>query len=98
MNSRGHETKDGNHMQAGSQVSLTVALRAAGCALAFLVCGSASDSAAASRDWGTNPAIIQLDTTEDVFAIGDRMAIRNGWPGRSRAQSSSRMRRARPTR
>lgn len=58
-------------MQTGYHRSLNVALRAAGCALALCVCGHAADGAAASRDWTTNPAIIQLDTTEDIFAIGD---------------------------
>jgi hypothetical protein len=48
---------------------LNIALRVVGCALAL--CGSAGHSAAASRDWGANPAIVQLNTTEDVFAIGD---------------------------
>jgi hypothetical protein len=45
--------------------------RAAGCVLALAVCGSAAECAAASRNWTTNPAIIQVDTTQDVFAIGD---------------------------
>ena len=30
------------------------------------------------RDWGKHPAVVQLDTTEDVFAIGDA----HGDPGR----------------
>src|SRR5262249_28142254 len=45
--------------------------KAAGLALALSVCGSSADGVAASRDWTKHPAIIQLDTTEDVFAIGD---------------------------
>lgn len=56
-------------MQAGPQKSLKVALTAMCCALALG--GTAAESAAATRDWNANPAIIQLDTTEDVFAIGD---------------------------
>ena len=58
-------------MQTACHRSLNVALRAAGCALALYLCGYAADGAAASRDWTANPAIIQLDTTEDTFAIGD---------------------------
>src|SRR5215471_1427462 len=56
-------------MQVGPQKSLKVALTAMCCALALG--GTAAESAAATRDWNANPAIIQLDTTEDVFAIGD---------------------------
>jgi hypothetical protein len=26
---------------------------------------------AASRDWTNDPAVVQLDTSEDIFAIGD---------------------------
>ena len=50
---------------------MNIALRAAGIALALCVCGNAGDGAAATRDWTQHPAIIQLDTSEDVFAIGD---------------------------
>ena len=45
--------------------------RAVGYALALAICGSTAECAAASRDWNKNPAIIQVDTSEDVFAIGD---------------------------
>jgi hypothetical protein len=58
-------------MQVGRDPSLRLALGALCCALALSVCAGVADSAAASRDWAKYPAIIQLDTTEDVFAIGD---------------------------
>jgi hypothetical protein len=48
-----------------------IVARTVGCALALAVCGSAAECAAASRDWKKDPAIIQVDTSEDVFAIGD---------------------------
>jgi hypothetical protein len=41
------------------------------CTLVLFVCGSATFSAGASRDWTKYPPIVQLDTSEDVFAIGD---------------------------
>ena len=58
-------------MQTGCRKGLKVAPRAFVFALALCVCGHAADCAAASRDWTTHPAIVQLDTSEDVFAIGD---------------------------
>src|SRR6185295_18447709 len=36
------------------------------------------DAAKPSRDWGKHPAVVQLDTSEDVFAVGDA----HGDPGR----------------
>jgi hypothetical protein len=48
-----------------------LALRSVGCALALAVCAAATACAAAGRDWKAFPAIIQLDTPADVFAIGD---------------------------
>ncbi len=33
--------------------------------------GMANAAARASRDWHTYPAVVQVDTNEDVFAIGD---------------------------
>jgi hypothetical protein len=41
------------------------------CALALSICGSVAGSAAASRDWKAHPAVVELDTSEDIFAIGD---------------------------
>lgn len=58
-------------MQAERDTSSMHALRVLGCALALCVCAGVAESAAASRDWAKYPAIVQLDTTEDVFAIGD---------------------------
>jgi hypothetical protein len=48
-----------------------IALRAAGCALAFAVCGNAAECAPVSTGWNPNPTIVQLDTSEEIFAIGD---------------------------
>jgi len=43
-----------------------------GIMLTIIVCGSAANGAAiATRDWTKNPAVVQLDTPEDIFAIGD---------------------------
>jgi hypothetical protein len=43
-----------------------------GFTLALIVCTSmAHSAAAASRDWTKNPAVVQLDTSEDIFAVGD---------------------------
>ncbi len=53
---------------------LNAILKAAGFTLALTVCASAANSAAAarfSRNWITNPAIVQLDTSTDIFAVGD---------------------------
>lgn len=51
---------------------LNAVLKAICLTLAFTVCSSAANSAAtASRDWKRNPAIVQLDTPEDIFAVGD---------------------------
>jgi hypothetical protein len=58
-------------MPTGRHSSSTLALRSLGWALALSVCAGIVDGAAASRDWTKNPAIVQLDTSEDVFAIGD---------------------------
>ena len=52
-------------------MSRNLALRAVGCALALAVGAGATACAAAVRDWKAFPAIIQLDTSADVFAIGD---------------------------
>jgi hypothetical protein len=52
-------------------MSRNIATMAAGCALALSICGSAADSAAATRDWKAHPAVIEVDTSEDIFAIGD---------------------------
>src|SRR5690242_15964248 len=41
------------------------------CALALFTGGNAAEGVAASRDWKTHPAVVELDTTEDIFAIGD---------------------------
>src|SRR5262245_20517203 len=57
--------------QRARHMSLNIGLRPAGIALALCICDSAAASAAATRDWTQHPAIIQLDTSEDVFAIGD---------------------------
>ena len=45
--------------------------RAVDWALALSMCVGAFTSAATARDWKAYPAIIQLDTSEDIFAIGD---------------------------
>jgi hypothetical protein len=58
-------------MQAGCRTVLKVAPKDFGFALALCICGGAADGAAPERDWKANPAIVQLKTTEEVFAIGD---------------------------
>jgi hypothetical protein len=51
---------------------LNAVLKAVGFMLALIVCAIAVNSAAAaSRDWTKNPAVVQLDTSEDIFAVGD---------------------------
>jgi hypothetical protein len=50
-------------------MSRNLALGALGCALALGA--SAATCAAAGRDWKAFPAIVQVDTAADVFAIGD---------------------------
>src|SRR5262249_29626226 len=52
-------------------MSSSVALRSVGCALALSVCASASAGALPKRDWANNPVVVEVDTAEDVFAIGD---------------------------
>jgi hypothetical protein len=43
-----------------------------GIVLTIIGCGSTANGAAiASRDWTKNPAVVQFDTPEDIFAIGD---------------------------
>jgi len=42
-----------------------------GYTLVVSVCGNTGASVAASRDWTNDPAVVQLDTSEDIFAIGD---------------------------
>jgi hypothetical protein len=42
-----------------------------GCALALCICGNAAEGVAATRDWNANPAVVEVDTSEDIFAIGD---------------------------
>jgi hypothetical protein len=43
-----------------------------GIILTIIVCGSTANGAAvATRDWIKNPAVVQVDTPEDIFAIGD---------------------------
>ncbi|MCU1339346.1 MAG: metallophosphoesterase [Bryobacterales bacterium] len=41
-----------------------------GCAL-LLWAGAAFPQSKVSRDWAKHPAIVQIDTTEDIFAVGD---------------------------
>ena len=45
--------------------------KAIGITLALSMYGSAESSAAASRDWIKYPAVVQVDTPEEIFAIGD---------------------------
>ena len=41
-----------------------------GIMLTIIVCGSTANGAAvATRDWIKNPAVVQVDTPEDIFAI-----------------------------
>jgi hypothetical protein len=42
-----------------------------GCALALSIGGNAAQGVAATRDWNANPAVVEVDTSEDIFAIGD---------------------------
>ena len=51
--------------------SSTALSKAIGFALALFIYGSSGDSLAASRDWVKYPAIVELDTSEDIFAISD---------------------------
>lgn len=37
----------------------------------FISCFTAFAGPAIDRDWGKNPAVVQLDITSDIFAIGD---------------------------
>jgi hypothetical protein len=48
-----------------------IAVRTAGCVLALAICGSAAECAPINGGWKPNPAIVQLDTSEEIFAIGD---------------------------
>jgi hypothetical protein len=41
------------------------------CVLALSIGGGAAPGVAASRDWKANPVVIEVDTSEDIFAIGD---------------------------
>ena len=41
------------------------------CALALFIGGGAAEGVAASRDWKAHPAVVEVDTSEDIFAIGD---------------------------
>jgi hypothetical protein len=52
-------------------MSQNFALRTIGWALALSVCAGAAANPAGARDWKTYPAIVQLDTSADVFAVGD---------------------------
>jgi Calcineurin-like phosphoesterase len=55
-----------------SIMRLNIVLSAIGFTLVFIVCSEAGNGAApAGRDWIKNPAIVQFDTPEDIFAIGD---------------------------
>src|SRR5262245_30783321 len=42
-----------------------------GCALALVICGGAAEAAKVKRDWKTHPVVVEVDTSEDIFAIGD---------------------------
>ena len=52
-------------------MSSNVGSMAVGCAIAFFICGNAAESAGAGRDWAAHPAVVELDTSQDIFAIGD---------------------------
>jgi hypothetical protein len=41
------------------------------CVLALSIGGGATPGVAASRDWKTYPVVVEVDTSEDIFAIGD---------------------------
>jgi len=41
------------------------------CVLAISIGAGAAPGVAASRDWKAHPAVVELDTSEDIFAIGD---------------------------
>jgi hypothetical protein len=47
------------------------ALGALGCGLALAACGSAAHGAGIDMNLVANPAIVQVDTLEDIYAIGD---------------------------
>jgi len=50
-------------------------LKAISIALALTVCGGLARGAPkASRDWTKHPAVVQVDTTENIFAVGDAHA------------------------
>jgi calcineurin-like phosphoesterase family protein len=50
-------------------MSLRIVSRVTACALALAVCAGVARSA--DRDWKAHPAIVQVDTIEHVFAVGD---------------------------
>jgi len=52
-------------------MSRDIATMAVGCALALAIGGSAAEAAKVNRDWKAHPAVVEVDTSEDVFAIGD---------------------------
>jgi hypothetical protein len=52
-------------------MSSNVTVRTVGCALMLCACASAADGAGINMNLVANPAIVQFDTSEAVFAIGD---------------------------
>src|SRR5262252_7399525 len=52
-------------------MSPNIASMAVGWALALSVCVGDTESLAARRDWKTHPVVVEVDTSEDIFAIGD---------------------------
>ena len=42
-----------------------------GCGVALFLSAGAGAGVAASRDWKAHPAVVEVDTSEDIFAIGD---------------------------
>jgi hypothetical protein len=58
----------------GGHMSRNIATLVFGCALALAVSGGAAEAAKVHRDWKAHPVVVEVDTSEDIFAIGDAHA------------------------
>jgi hypothetical protein len=52
-------------------MKIAATLKAFGITFALAVCSSMASATTATRDWNQYPPVLQLNTNEDIFAIGD---------------------------
>src|SRR5262245_27963648 len=64
-------TDEGGYAREEVDMNRNTASIAAGCVLALCGFTGAAEAAKVNRDWKAHPVVVEVDTSEDIFAIGD---------------------------